>query len=98
MSKVKGFPSSLEALMKKRGFSLSRLAKEAGVPKATLHSWTTGVTPNLEQLRRTAQILKVSFHQLAFGEADPYMADEELLQELFSGDIRVTLHKIIRRT
>lgn len=36
-------------------------------------------------------------HELCYGEPDPYeVKSEEILKELFSGDIRVSIHKIER--
>lgn len=89
-------PENLEKLCRERGWPLSRLAREANVPKATLHSWTTGTTPNIDQVRAVAHTLSVSVHQLIWGTPDPH-ADEnykEVLKEMFSGDVRVTIHRI----
>lgn len=90
----------LGKLLKKRGRSLSRLANESRVPKSTIHNWTVGrSTINLNQLKQVANVLEVSIHELAFGEPDPHVnAGEELLKEIFSGDVRVTLHRIERRS
>ncbi len=53
---------------------------------------------DLSQLRKVALVLKVSFHELAFGEPDPLEFDSGvLLKELFTGDVRVTLHRIERK-
>lgn len=86
-------------LSKERGWSLSRLAREAGVAKPTLHGWTTGRNAlNPEQLKRVATALEVSIHELLFGEPDPFESkSHEVLRELFKGDVRVTVHKIERR-
>ena len=88
--------SKLPILCKARGLSLSRLAKEAGVPMQTIHAWTTGrKSINPYQLRKVALVLKVSIHELMFDEPDPFeAAGEEILKEIFSGDLRVTLHRI----
>jgi hypothetical protein len=54
----------------------------------------------LNQLKQVASALEVSFHELCFGEPDPYeqkMDTEEVLRELFTGDVRVTLHRIERQ-
>lgn len=91
--------SKLNQLCKAQGLSLSRLAKEAGVPMQTVHAWTTGrKSINPDQLRKVALVLKISIHQLMFDEPDPHeLIGEEILQEIFSGDVRVTLHKVERR-
>ena len=85
----------IQSLCEKQGLSLTKLAKDSGVPKATLHSWTTGTNPNVEQLKKVAKTLQVSIHKLAFGISDPFEeVGVTVLKELFSGDVRVTLHKI----
>jgi transcriptional regulator with XRE-family HTH domain len=89
----------LEKHCERRGLNLSELARKSGVPKQTLHGWVTGRKGvNLEQLRKVSVALEVSIHELAFGEPDPYESpSEEVLKELFSGDVRVTLHRIERK-
>lgn len=86
-------------LCKEKGWSLNKLAKESGVKQPTLHGWTTGRSvQNLGDLRKVAAALEVSVFKLAFGASDPYEeASEEILKEIFSGDVRVTLHRIERR-
>ena len=95
---MKKLKDSLNRHLKAKNISLTELAKKAKVPKTNLHSWTTGANPQLDQLKRVSDVLEVSLHELAFGEADPYEASsEEILKELFTGDVRVTLHRIERR-
>jgi len=79
--------------------SLAKAARAAGVPAQTVHGWGTGKGGvNLDQLKKVAGVLKVSLHELAFGEPDPFEAPgEEILKEIFSGDVRVTLQRIERR-
>lgn len=87
---------NIQRLCEDNNWSLAKLSKEAGVPKTTLHAWTTGRdTINLKQLKKVALKLKISVHELLYGELDPFEPKSEtILKELFSGDIRVTLHKI----
>lgn len=89
----------INQLCKERGLSVSRLAKEAGVPIQTVHAWTTGrKSINPDQIRKVASVLKVSIHQLMFDEPDPFeVMDTEILEELFSGDVRVTVHRINKK-
>lgn len=91
--------SKLNQLCKAQGWSLSRLAKEAGVPMQTVHAWTIGrKSINPDQIRKVAAVLKISIHELMFDEPDPNEPiGEEILREIFSGDVRVTLHRIERR-
>lgn len=90
----------LARLCEKKRWSLSRLSRESGVPKPTIHGWTTGRTGlKLDQLKKVASALEVTIHELAFGTPDPYESSgEEILRELFTGDVRVSIHKIERRT
>lgn len=85
--------------MKAKHLNFVELAKLSGVSKSTIHGWTTGRrVRDLSELRRVANVLEVSIYNLVFGEPDPYesKAQEALLKELFSGDVRVTIHKIER--
>ncbi|MNJ91243.1 Helix-turn-helix domain protein [compost metagenome] len=91
---------NLSKLMKEKGFTLIRLAKESGVSKQTIHGWTTGRrVHDLGQLKKVATILEIPIHDLVYGEPDPFLNQSQvLLKELFSGDVRVTIHKLERRS
>lgn len=91
--------TNLPLLLKKKKLSLTQLAKSARVPLSTLHSWTTGKTTlNLEQLKRVSLALEVPTHELIYGCPDPFdSATDEVLKEIFAGDVRVTVHKILRK-
>jgi len=80
----------------RRGMSMAQLAREANVPKATLHGWVTGRRAlNMRQLKSVASVLEVSLHELIFGTPDPHGSiGHELLKEIFSGDVRVSIQKI----
>lgn len=90
---------NLEKLLKERKISLNAFAKKTGVAKSTLHSWihTGQETVNINQVKKVAEVLGVPFHDLLFGSADPHLSVDESLTELFSGDVRVTVHKFIRK-
>ncbi len=90
---------TLTKLCDNAGLTLSGLAKKAKVPTQTLHVWTTGRTSiNPDQVQAVANILKVSTHHLLFGEPDPYAFEaEEVLEEIFKGDVRVTLERIKKK-
>lgn len=93
-----GIKENLNLILKNKAMTLPQLAKASGVPKSTLHSWSEQKSLNIDQLRAVANILQVSIHQLMFGESDPYeQSAKEILTEIFSGDVRVTLHKIEKK-
>jgi transcriptional regulator with XRE-family HTH domain len=95
---MKTLKDNLNKHLKLSGISLTELSKKAKVPKTNLHSWTTGANPQLDQLKRVCEVLQVPMHELAFGEADPFEPkSEEILKEIFTGDVRVTLHRIEKR-
>lgn len=53
---------------------------------------------NPDQIKRVASILKISVHELLFDEPDSHdLIGEEILKEIFSGDVRITLHRTERR-
>ncbi len=95
---MKKLKDNLQLLLKKRNISMSELSKLSKVPKTNLHSWSNGTNPQLDQLKCVADALEVSIHELAFGLPDPYEPkSDEILKELFTGDVRVTLHRIEKR-
>lgn len=90
---------NLQNLCELRGMSLSKLAKVSGVPKSTIHAWTKGrQSLDFVQLKKVSRVLEVSLHELLYGEPDPFEGmSGAMLKELFSGDVRVTVHRIERR-
>lgn len=83
-------------LCEEKNLSLSALARLSGVKQPTLHGWTTGRSvQNLEDLKKVCNVLEVSFHFIIFGSRDPFEnPQEDILKEIFKGDIRVTIHKV----
>ena len=81
---------------KKRGLTMNALAQKTGIPPATLHGWKTGRSgANFSDLKKVSSALQVGLHELVFGGPDPFeQPGEEILKEIFSGDVRVTLHRI----
>ncbi len=89
------FGKTVKSLCERRGWTLSRLSKESGVPSSTLNTYIAGREPKLTHLRKIAAALEAPLFRLAFGEPDPHgEVSQEILHELFSGDIRVTVHRI----
>jgi transcriptional regulator with XRE-family HTH domain len=84
-------------LCNERGLSLSELARLCLIPKSTLHGWTTGSSVHdLNDLKKICAVLEVNFYSLVFGSSDPFDFENETMEELFSGDIRLTIHKVIK--
>ena len=94
-----GLKENLPALLKKKNWSYQKLAAVSKVPKSTIHGWVSGQTAvSLEQLKAVAMCLEVSVHSLAYGSPDPFEdKTSEVLEKLYIGDIRVTLHRIERK-
>ncbi|AHZ85178.1 hypothetical protein Bb109J_c2490 [Bdellovibrio bacteriovorus] len=93
--KISDMKKNLEAILKKKGMNLNQVSKVAQVPKSTIYSWSDQKSVNLKQLRAVAQALGVSVHELAYGEPDPHVGiGTEFLEELFSGDVRISIHRL----
>ena len=93
------FGKRLVELCKVRSISLSKLSVAVGIPKATLHGWTTGRnSANPEQIKKLAFFFKIPVHVLLFGEPDPFepLSGDDLT-EVFCGDLTVTIHRIDRK-
>lgn len=63
----------LENELRRRQISLSKLASETGISKATLHGWLSGVSPkltpkNIAHLESLSDYLGVSVLKLLLGE------------------------------
>lgn len=89
-------PKNLIKAMKAKGLTFVLLARASGVSKSTIHGWSTGrKVQDLQELKRVAQVLEMSLYELAFGEVDPFEPTSvEILKEIFSGDVRVTIQRI----
>lgn len=84
---------------KQQRITLSEVARRSGVPKQTIHNWTLGrKSINPDQIRAVAQVLEVSVYFLLYGENDPFEnKSEEILKEIFSGDVRISVHRIEKK-
>ena len=89
----------LNKLCKERNISLAQLSRASGVPAPTIHGWKTGRSAlKLNDLKKVAAALEVSVHRLAFGEPDPFEITDVDLDEIFSGDVRVTIQRIRKKS
>ncbi len=92
------FKTSLHHLLQAKGMTLSQLSKKSSVSKSTLHGMLTGTSAiKLQHLKKIATALECSIHQLCYGTPDPFeQITGEVLRELFTGDLRVSISKIER--
>ena len=94
---------NLTKLMKDRNISLTKLARSTGIAKSSLHGYMNSENTekvNVSHIKKISEVLKVSMHQLLFSEFDPNEPrsnQTEILKEIFSGDVRVTLHRIEKK-
>ena len=81
---------------KEKGLTISQLSRLSGVKQPTLHGWTTGRSVRkIEDLKEVCKVLEISVHQLVFGHPDPFESNPEIFEKIFSGDLRITIHKMI---
>ena len=79
-----------------KGISLTELARQSGVPQPTIHGWSTGRSVHsIDHLRKVCLILEVSLYELLFSIPDPF-SEKSPLDSIFSGEIHITVHKIIK--
>lgn len=90
---------NLRYLCKMKKMSLTTLARQSGVKQPTLHGWTTGRSVhNLDDLKKVCEVLQVGLHTLLYGTSDPFETNEKLMEEIFKGDITVTIHRMIKKS
>jgi transcriptional regulator with XRE-family HTH domain len=84
--------------MADKGLTLSQLSRISGISKPTIHGWITGRhVRDFGQLKKISLALEVSIHELLYGDADPFeIKAQEVLKEIFTGDVRVTIQRIER--
>ena len=89
----------LPRLCKEQNITLSQLSKTSGAPLQTIHGWTVGRNSvNPSQVKKEAKALQVSLHYLLFEESDAHETpSNEILKELFSGDVRISVQRIERK-
>ena len=63
--KIDLFPENLKKAIKAKGFSQSRLAKQANLPLETISKWVRGKSfPRLDSLVLIANVLEISIDDL----------------------------------
>lgn len=88
---------NLIKVCEQKSITLTKLSRLSGVKQPTLHGWSTGRTVhNLDDLKKVCEVLEVGVHSMLYGTPDPFESSQQILEEIFSGDVRVTLQKIKR--
>lgn len=63
--KIDLFPANLKKAIKEKGFTQSRLAKQANLPLETVSKWVCGRSfPRLDSLVLVANVLEISIDEL----------------------------------
>jgi transcriptional regulator with XRE-family HTH domain len=96
---------NLKRLMLERKMNQTQLSKITGIAKSTLNGYLNSNPKSTEkidigQMKKIADALQTDFHDLLFGTPDPFSKaslPKEVLHELFSGDVRLTVHRIERK-
>ena len=82
--------SNLRKLMKEKFLTTKSLSAEIEIPEGTIKTWLSGSAPrSLEDVRRVAQFLNVSFEFLIFGNEESL---ERLNNRKNSCDLILHLH------
>ncbi len=69
---VMNLRQQLKLELERRGWTATRLARTAGIPKQSLSGWMAGNRPrNLDQLKKVADVLDLDLEELLFGAGDP---------------------------
>lgn len=94
------FMKTLKELIKKRGVSVSAVARATGVPVTTIHNWLSGQPPRkIDQVKRVAEYFGVCVDYLCY-EIDCITNPPKVLQmaferdEIYTGVFEVILRKV----
>ncbi len=73
------FGSKLQQLLACNGITISRFARELGLPKSTVSEWIgrgDRFPSSPESLRKISNYFELSIHELLFDEPDPFSVIE----------------------
>jgi transcriptional regulator with XRE-family HTH domain len=59
---------NLQEILKNKKLNISELSRCTGVPKSNISSWMSGANPNVHQLIKVADYLKVDLEYLVTGK------------------------------
>ncbi len=92
-------------LMHKKGLNQIQLSRLAKISPSTLHGYLNpGASKQTKidvlKVKKICEVLDADLHEMLFGEPDPNsrsVLPQEVLQKIFEGDLRVTIHKIDKK-
>jgi transcriptional regulator with XRE-family HTH domain len=92
--------ATLKHLLQERRISIRKLAHDTEISPSTIKEWLSGSAPrNLEDVRKVARYLNISFEFLIFGESDecpPEKALEAIFTEsIYEGWLKVKIERAI---
>ena len=88
----------LKKVLRERKLTPSQLSRATGVSTATLHGWQNGrAVQDLDALKKVAEVLQTPVHVLLYGEPDPFEQNDQSFEHLFTGDVRISIHKILSK-
>lgn len=89
------FREVLADLMGKRELTLSKLSRDTGIPKSSLHGFLNGVEPQLSRIKILANYFGVSLDFISTGSGHVYeLLDQTLTVHVQKTQYEITIKKI----
>lgn len=86
---------TLKTLLQRKGLTYKQLGEATGISPNTIKTWISGSTPHrLEDVRRVARYLEVSFEFLVFGADDnqlPKSLEEIVTKSIYKGWVKISV-------
>lgn len=80
---------------KKKGITLTKLARLSGVSQPTLHGWSTGrAVKKVQDLARVCNVLEIGLYEMLFGVTDPHIKPLDIINEVSLGEVQVIIKRI----
>ena len=101
--KQKSIATRLDKLIKDNGTTIAEVARDTGIPKSTLHSWTAGAAPkDFDAAKRLAEALGVSLSYLLTGQCEREAgatrpSSLEIVGHGFHGIAEIKIERVIKK-
>lgn len=90
------FKDVLNSLMRERGITLTKLAKDTGIAKSSIHGFMNGAEPPLTKAKALAEYFGVSLDFMTTGkESDPI--GQMLKVDIHKGTYEVTIKRLVSK-